>query len=401
MDIRIIKIASDEKCIGLEKDNVLSVQKIHNPESKAPFSKVRMFLYQVDTNQRTEIAPEIPKYNVGELKFGEKQKNLVYFFSITKTQNHGEMMINLHAYDIYENTNVIIFSFIDDIVKYKKHKQLKIFILNETYIYVQFARLVENYPQTCEDFLAFEKFLYDVHDKIQYDIVDNAFLKHGIDDMIPITNNVCALKQGFSLHVKDRFETLTKADAPIETVCLISITQFISEITVPTRNFTMEIIDQSYFENTIAYLKRKGTYLLYSKINRDTLHEEVCYYNFLTKEVFSCINQSYAKTNEHAQALILKKNPYIVNNNDYVELYNLSTNTTDVRFIANTEICATEFDLIITHINRKKRFTKKITPIYEIYRYPKMQFLNYGKGTSVQCIRNKKEAFYMFVQYDK
>ncbi len=396
MDIRIVRMTNQETCFGLEEGRVMSVL-FEEPRAPIPFTPCRLFLYHVKENLKEEILPELPKYEVGRLFFGEKQKNSVYFFTIQPSQVPQEGIFKLCRYNIETGTHDFIYVFSGSLEEYHHARQLTVGILNNHYLLLQEADFGLSPSGRREGYFHFRLQLLDIRNQVFYPVEEEFISQYGIMSIIPIATNVCAIKIGYSLALENDFSYVEKADCALELTGLVTITQFISDIMMKNNEANMEIVDQCHYQASIPYMEKQGSYLIYSRIRRMPLLEELVFYNFVTKESIVCRNESYAKDLKMARAFILNKTPYILHEKeDYLALYNFSQNQVELQFKKGVNIQAIEQNLIITTFDRTG-LLKKSRHFYEMYQYPNMSLLSRGPCRRIQCISTSKKYFYLFV----
>ena len=167
------------------------------------------------------------------------------------------------------------------------------------------------HDQTYSDFFKFDQRLYNLKDNTEYDITDENFNNNGISYIIPISENQCVIKTGFSLLKDNRYNMLEKKECSLESVSFVNISQMISDLVITDNAITLDTIDQAFYTTTIPYIKKEGNYLIYSCVNNATKEEEVKFYNLSNNEVRSCINQDVIRFSDLAKAYVINSEPYI------------------------------------------------------------------------------------------
>ena len=95
--------------------------------------------------------------------------------------------------------------------------------------------------------------------------------------MFPFNETSCVMKTGNSLFKHNRHDRISKDEAPVESLYVINIQQFISDLQLEQPNLVLSAIDQSFYDATLIRSKKIDKYLIYSKYNYDKNDETVIF----------------------------------------------------------------------------------------------------------------------------
>jgi hypothetical protein len=233
---------------------------------------------------------------------------------------------------------------------------------------------------------------------MRFAIYDQRFEKYGIMQMEPVASNVCALRLGYNLIEEDRCDHLVKGEAAKETIGLVSISQFIGDILLKLPAVSMEIIDEVYWDKTFSPLLRQGKYVIFSRISREDLSQEIIFYQYITKETMMLLNKNVYDPRKLFPG-VLKKSPYIIKERKkFIEFYNISKNVVDVRLPVGTRILNIQNDLLVLLEVKKGLFSKNQEEFLEVYQFNGMKQLYKEKVKLIQVLSTSSDNLLIFVQ---
>lgn len=395
MNIGIIKNTKHFDGISLKLNTVLQTIK---EESEYPgILSVRYYLYQLDTVERVEICPNIKKYQVISIINASTDNEYVFFCSCYPLDN-GKHQINLIRYHFASDNYEIVYTFEDDISLYEDSKRMKAFVLDINHVIFQTEYLRSNATESCTGFFDFELTLYSMNEQMMYPIYDENFVNNGIDMIVGITQNLCAIKTGFSLLMDNRYQLLDKSEVSVEGISFANTQQLISDLKLKQRNIVIDAIDQAYYNKTFPYLMILGEYLIYSKVDNETKEEEVYFYHYMNKTVKTCINQNVESLSNLAKPYVIGGIPYIrLDHANGTEFVNLNTTKSDAKFNSDVTVEAVINNLFIVTTESKKNIIKKSSAYISVYQYPQMTILHREKAEYTNCISTGKDDIYIFV----
>jgi hypothetical protein len=334
---------------------------------------------------------------VANFYFCEKEVSEIYFFHIEYT-TYPVATFLLFSYNIHQQVCKEVYRFEDNLKLYERDKKIDLFMLNSNYFLMQTQMLASNSRNTYKGFLRFSSFLYDRNNRMRFEIHDQRLKKYGIMQMVPVANNVCALRLGYNLIDEERYAHLMKGEAAQETIGLISVSQFIGDILLKLPAVSMEIIDEVYWDKTFSEIKREGKYVVFSRISREDFSQEIIFYQYITKETMMLLNKNkYAP--EKLFPSVLLKSPYIIKERKkFIEFYNISKNMVDVRLPIGTRILNIQNDMLVLQITKKGLFSGSREEFLEVYQFSGMKQLYKEKVRNLQVLSTTPDNLLIFIQ---
>ncbi len=377
MEVKILKNAS-----GLN-GTIFNGQVLEKSESDSEYEGVKQihyYLHNIDDNRSEEILPQIEKYNIGEIKNCSLSTNYIYFTNIFENKNNTGI-VSIIRYHIPDKTTESIYSYEDNIFEYPKTKRLRIFIINDLYIFLQKEYLTFNAGRTYAGFFKCKSRLLNLKDRSEYDLTEDKFIKYGIADMLQISENQVVLKTGFSLLVDNRYNELEKEEACLEGVSILNIGQMVSDLLISSDNIVIDTIEQAFYNKTIPYIKKSGKYLIYTCVDNENKQEEVKFYHIETSEIKSCINQDVIRTLDLAVPYVINDDPYIcITKDNDISFLNLTSGKVDVKFEADSTSGSIKLENVFNNSIlfsglTKKSLLKKSKPFIDLYSFPGKEIL--------------------------
>ena len=374
--LRIVKNAEGVK--GKVLSNQCVLIKEETAELYNGYNVLKYYMYNLDKNIKTEVAPTVAKHNIIEIIDINTHSKYIYFSNFNTDGNNIE--IRIHRYSIEEKTCKCIHTITDEMCKYDRFMRTKIFVLNEFYMLIQNEFLRSNFTDSYEDYLDFELFMFNILQNETIKVIDENLCANGIDDIKLISENICVLKSGFSLIKDERYKKLEKEEMSVESVSFVNLGQLVSDIIISKSNIVMNTIEQTFFNSTIPYIDVVDDYLIYSKYDFVHNTENVVFYNYSTKDSRMCINK-----NDNVEEIVLgkpiifNKKPYmIVETSNGVEFYNIIEKEVDFIFKGEGKFECAINDMIISSTQKKGFFGKK--NILNMYKYPGPTLVHMEKG---------------------
>lgn len=392
--LRIVKNAEGVNGVVLSNRCVLLIEK--KEEKLDGFSYQKYFMYNLETNTKVEIAPNIPKLDIVEIKDINIFSEFVYFSNFCC--NEEEVEIRIFRYSIKEKNCKNIYTITDKFEKYKSCQKTKIYVLNEYYLLIQNQLLRTNISESYEGYLDFELSMYNILQQETIKIIDENLSANGIADIKLISENVCVLKSGYSLIEDERYKFLERDEVSVESISFVNLGQLVSDIIISKSNIVMNTIEQAFYTDTISYFKVKGDYLVYSKYNFEQKEEKVVYYNYTEKQKYVCINKSDSDEIELAKTIIFNKKPYIlVDTAQGIEFYNILDKKTDFIFNNNVKFENAVNDTIVGSSTKKGLFGRSREYI-NVYKYPGLSLIHSEKGKFIGCITDGRGKTYILTK---
>ena len=130
MDIKLVKNFEEGMYIPVNREMLLQV--IDDNRRFEEFNGKRIFLFNPLTNERFEIMPEIPKFNVTKVYYGEEERDY-FVFTSARMINERETEITYYWYQISLQESSVIHTQTVSTESLKKNGALKTFILSQDY----------------------------------------------------------------------------------------------------------------------------------------------------------------------------------------------------------------------------------------------------------------------------
>jgi hypothetical protein len=241
--------------------------------------------------------------------------------------------------------------------------------------------------------------MYNLKDNTEYMISDENFVKNGISDIVPLSENQAIIKTGFSLLEDNRYNALDKEECSLESLSFVNISQMMSDLIIGKNTITLEIIEQAYYTKTIPYIKKSGDYIIYSCVNNETKEEEVKFYNLSTKNIESCINQNVIRQSDLAKPYIINSEPYIcIIKNEVISFLSLRTNKIEYKNSKGMKL-RNVFDdtLLLTGISTSL-LTKKVKSFFDIVSFPQGKLLHHEQNGYIDSFTDENRDIYVVVE---
>lgn len=396
MDIRIIKNTEDVEYHPIKDDLILLVgdcnQELGDIQSK------KYTIFGVDSNEKKEVMPLIHKYKIWEIV--DVWANVDYlYFSECKLLEAGKIEIIIHKYHIGTEQCTPIYRIEEELSLYFAQKNVKLFVLDENYLLIQHEYLRTNTANTYQGFFDFELFLYNIKEKITHQITDESLSVGGIEKMIPISKNICAIKTGFNLLKDNRFSLLEHSESVIENIGFVNVKQLISDILLKQDNVFIDIVDQAYYSKTFCNVKVMNDYLIYSRVIPEESKEEIVFYKYISKEMKVGINQGINSIEDLSNPVVLGDTPYIIlKNKNRTDFYNLIKEETDFFFEEDTIVKEVSNDMIMTEKKIPGKLLKKPQSYIDVYQYPKKTLILHENSPYIRCISMNIDSLYVFIK---
>lgn len=395
MEIKILKNAENKN--GRYLKNKLILEKIKQDHEYKQIKSYKYMLTNLETNETEEILPNIDKYELGEINNVSLDSDYIYFSHIYN--NNDQDYIEIIRFNFITKIMESIYTFQDFIENFSSQKRLRLYIINDLYMIIQHEYKVINKDKIYEGFFKFDLQLYNLKDQTIYDILDENFTKNGISAMLPVTDNLCVLKTGYSLLPENLYNIIDQSDASLESICFVNIGQLISDLLINQNYISVETIDQAYFNKTIPYIKKLNEYIVYTCVDLETKEEEIKFYNFNSKETKSCINKQVVRMGDLAKAYVINNDPYIcITKEKSYEFLNLVSGRIDTKFSNEFKLRAVfQQSLLFTGFTRKFML-KKRKPFIDIYSFPQKKLLLHDIDEYLNYVVAENDTLYILTR---
>ena len=187
----------------------------------------------------------------------------------------------------------------------------------------------------------FHLFYFYLVDNKQYKINDENLINNGIEFMIPYNENSCIMKTGYSLFDENKHDLLEKEEAAVETLMVINIQQFISDLLLEQTHMVIPSIAQAYYDTTLVFAEVQNNYLLYSTFDFNKDEETICFYNLESKEEYTCINKTKTGSSTRANGIMNEHSYVKIDKDSKSQFLNLETNEVDAVYSNKEKIVFT------------------------------------------------------------
>lgn len=395
MNLQFITNADNLHALLL-RDSLL-LEKTYEEGAHKAVKRVRYFLYNLNTNAKTELNPHSEKYDVFDITDCTGNQDYIYFTEYDD-QYDGTFAFNLIKYDYINSDFSIIFSMIDRIENYPYKKQVKIFILNESNILIQQALPRTNLKDNYDGFFDFTLLLFNFENNEKTEVIEENFVQNGIEKIIPINDTLCVVKTGYSLLEDNRYEYLEIDEAAVESVGIISRQQLISDLMLKHSSIVMDSIDRTCYDITIPSVTAYENYVIYSTYEEKSHEETLHFYNIVTKDETTCINKNVTSMSSLAKPYILNGIPYVrLNNSNGIQFFNLLDTKHDIH-IDKEKIFNYISDDICILTEEKHSIISGKKSVIEVYKTSDMNVnIHREKGEFRYCL-NSGDNYYIFVK---
>ncbi|MCR5737846.1 MAG: hypothetical protein K6G64_09365 [Eubacterium sp.] len=395
MNIRFLAQAEYFNCIHLKEDIILEKEYTEGIFDDLP--KVRYFLYYLEENVRKEVMPHDDKMDIFQITNCQFDSDFIYFTSYEELPLEG-YIFNIIRYNIVDHTSIKIITLKDDATLYPKMKEIKIFVLDDSNLIVQRSLLQKKGSQGHEGFYEHNLLLFNFLKNKQINIYDENLVKNGIEYILPCGENNCIMKTGFSLFKDDLRNKINKEEASVESLFAINIQQFISDLQLDRQNLVMSAIDQSYYDTTIVHAKIIENYLIYSKYNFESNEENVIFYNIISKELYTCINNTSLNDSLLKNATVIDETPYMLTKNSSgTQFFNLVSNEIVATYSEDFHIEYINNTTIISTSSEKNLFGKE-KKFVNINKFPSKKVVLQENGEYLGAVSSNRETTFIFLK---
>jgi len=395
MNIRFLAQSEYFNGIHLKDDIILEKEYEDSPFDN--LSKVRYFVYHLEENVRVEILPRMDKLEVFNISDCTFRSDYIYFTEYDD-QYDGTYAFNIIKYNYMDGTWSKIITLTDDMSFYPFQKQIKIFVMDDSNLIIQRAVVRRNLQDNYEGFFDFSSILFNFVENKQTPITDENLVLNGIDYIIPFTENTCIMKTGYSLLEDNRYELLSKEEAAFESLIMLNIQQFLSDLVLQQKSMIMPNFDQSFYDETIPVAKIVDNYLIYSKVNFEEKHEKVIFLNLSTRESLECINKGIGQQTVLEKTFIINGVPHIrIDKQNKTDFFNLEAKDISLSFNNTVDVVFVNNNIIVTS-KEKKNVLGGYKDYVNIHKYPDPEIILQEKGRFVGAVASDDDTTYIFLE---
>ncbi len=354
------------------------------------YSGKKLYILNTATNERFEILPTLKKYSIAEINYASYEHDYIVFTS-AEYINATDICIIFYMYNINDESSKIIKTIQTSINSLQTELVFKVFVLDDNFVI--FETVKYNNPEGFGPALISRGLgehdicLCSIDSDEEMNINSGIVSALGIDKIIPLHGNICAIKLGSAI-LDEKVEDDQDFDNEYEEIVgLINVKQFISEIKLNQENIYIDVLDKCDENTTFPYMIQYGKELVYSRVDVKKRVEEVIIYDYENKIKKVRLNSDISKVSDLSHTYILDDMPCVIRNSeDATEIINLNTQKTELSLASKVRIEYILGDLIVTQ-RRTDRKLLKNTYYIDVFVYPDMEHPVFSsKGNYKGCI---------------
>jgi hypothetical protein len=366
MDIKLVKNFEDGIYIPVNEQLLLQI--VNHNYCLGAFEGKKIFMLNPSTNERFEVCPELHKFDLAKISYACASHDYIYFTS-AKSINESQLEVQVYRYDILSGEAYVVHSVCAELEKLGNAFQIRIFALDDNYFMVETVECEEKNSSA-----RYTLVLKEVTENKELLLKDDLVLtRSGIEQILPLTGNLCAIKVGSPLLEEMMFtgQGVSGQDRK-EIVGIINVKQFISELLLNQDNEFIEVLDENTEDVTFPYIRQYDGEIVYSKVDVSKKIEEVIIYDYENKVKKVRLNTNITKLSDLNHTYMINDTPYIIKDTDKsTRLINLNTQKPDIRFGGDVRIMFIRKDFIVVQRHIKKMFfMRKENYNIEVFRYP-------------------------------
>lgn len=395
MNIRFL--AQSEYFNGIHLKDDIILEKEYEQGAFTNLPKVRYYLYYLEENVRKEVMPHTDKVDIFQITDCQYESDYLYFTEYEDITGGG-YTYNIIRYNVTDHTHTRIISLRDNIDLYPDRKEIKIYILDDANLIIQRALPKTSLNGQYTGFFDFSLILFNFIKNKQLIIEDENLMNNGIEFILPYNETSCIMKTGYSLFEDGRHDKLSKEEAAVESLIVLNIQQFISDLQLEQPNLVINAIDQSYYDTTIINAKINDNFLIYSKFNYENNDENIVFYNIDSKEIYTCINKTSSGESLINNATVIDSTPYMLSRNSLgTHFFNLVLNETDTTYSEEFDIKFVNNTTLISSYIEKGLFGKE-KELVTIHKFPSKKIILQEKGEFIGAVASNSETTYIFLK---
>lgn len=368
MDIRLIRNFENSQCYSLDGDLIL--QAVDDNYQMNEFIGKKLYVVNVDTNLRQEILPGVKKFQMAEIYDIAFQKKNVYFITASR-ENEDLLKLTLIRYNVTNGTNSVIYSFEMSIYELEQEKRIKIFVLDDNYVFFQFESPIEQSNDNYQVPIYIENYLYSVEDNHVISIEDKIIAKSGIEKIVPIEGNICCIKIGYSILEEGLCDNISQDMIPDEIIGTVNIKQFISDLVLKKDHVYIDELDRGTNNRTFPYMKYRENSILYSRVDLKNRREEVVIYEYETNITKVRVNNNLVRVSDLWHTYLINDTPYLLLETEKnTKLINLNTQKIEWKLGCEYSVEFIKNDIIVISKHIHKNLFRKGSNCILVYRYP-------------------------------
>lgn len=365
MDIKLVKNFEEGMYIPVNREILLQI--IDDNRRLEQFNGKHIFLFNPANNERFEILPEVPKFNVTKIYYGSEERDY-FVFTSAKMVNEHETQITFYWYQISLQETFIIHTQIVPTDRLREPDYLKVLVLAQDFCVFE----TKNGEYGKKDSYSF--LLKDVKNNKELEFKNEELGHFGIDKIVPLSGNLCGIKIGN------------------KTIGVINVNQFVSDMVIGLEKITYtDILDNASDTMQLAHMRKYNNTLLYTKRDVSADSEEVVIYDYDNKVKRVRLNSRISEAADFKNICVISGVPYnFLESDKGTRIINLNTQKTEYKLPADVCVEYVQDDIIVTseHVKKMSIFRKE-NDFVEVFRFPDMHHAIYKTRDKFKgCIKH-------------
>ena len=365
MDIKLVKNFEEGMYIPVNREILLQI--IDDNRRLEQFNGKHIFLFNPANNERFEILPEVPKFNVRKIYYGSEERDY-FVFTSAKMINEHETQITFYWYQISLQETFIIHTQIVPTDRLREPDYLKVLVLAQDFCVFE----TKNGEYGNKDSYSF--LLKDVKNNKELEFQNEELGRFGIDKIVPLSGNLCGIKIGN------------------KTIGVINVNQFVSDMVIGLEKITYtDILDNASDTMQLAHMRKYNNTLLYTKRDVSADSEEVVIYDYDNKVKRVRLNSRISEAADFKNICVISGVPYnFLESDKGTRIINLNTQKTEYKLPADVCVEYVQDDIIVTreHVKKMSIFRKE-NDFVEVFRFPDMHHAIYKTRDKFKgCIKH-------------
>ncbi len=368
MDIKLIRNFNGDKCIPVEDSLMLMISDAEHRIGS--YTGKKYVLVDVDSNSKQEIMPEVDKYSIYEFTDVTCSHDYVYFTTAVRNSSDG-IVVSIIRYSIAEADGEVIHTenyYLSELYR----KKVKVIIADKGYLLIQTQDVVSSKSDT-EYLKMNDIYLYNIADQTRAEISVPLLAQSGIDCVIPVDGNICAIKIGTSNLEYKLYGMHDELCREREAIGMVNFRQLLSDLVLRKEQVVIDILDENSENTTFPHMKLMEGCIIYSKVDLTAQKEEIFAYDYANNVTKVRVNDNVRISDAWRTYLINDTMYYLQVDERCTKLINLNTQKCEWKLGSDYKVKYIKNDIVVVakHVGRKLFFKEK-NYIF-VYRFPDIQ----------------------------
>lgn len=396
MDIRIIKSQKGTTYLPLYQNRFLCIS--DGTKRLGDYLSKRLEIYNIIENCKEEIAPNLVKYQIWDIRALQSLEGCCYFTSCHMIEKN-QVKVELYRYREETKMAELLYEDKENMLLYASQKKTVIFLLNENYLLIQYMYMRSNEMESYSGFLDFELKLYSIKEKKAFPVTDAWLSQSGIEQMQMITKSICVIKTGINLLEEKRYQFLSEREVYPERIGFLNIQQMISDILLKEKNICMELMEETRWDKTLFHMHIEDGVLMYSKLFLEKEKEEVVFYHYKEKKAEICERSGIVKADQVADTCVIQSIPYIKQKTeDGISFYNVRKQSGEFSFEKGKRILRMGHGIAVVEEIQKRTLFGKERYWCEVYLLPGKERILREKAKVNEVLILEQEEVCLFTE---